>query len=91
MIDWAASNTHNKSISVSSIFTFSNTPPSGQSQTIIVAITNTSGVVVNATFPAGIRWPNAVAITTVAASRTNIYTFISIGGNIYATAVENLG
>jgi hypothetical protein len=90
-IDWSLSNTFTKSISATSTFTFSNLPSSGNSQTIIVIVTNTSGTDRTVNFPAGIKWPGSFPVTTVLANKSVIYTFICVQSVVYAVSAEGMG
>lgn len=61
---------------------------SGQFLTWVV--TNTSPASKTITFPASLKWKNAVPANIVLAGTTNIYTFINVNGFIYATAIDTM-
>jgi hypothetical protein len=61
-------------------FTFT-APPTGQAWTITLFLTQDATGGRLATFPAGLKWPNATAPTPdTTAGRTNIYTFTTLDG-----------
>ena len=70
-----------KTISSSSTFTFSNF---SDGSTIVIAVTTTGSY--TATFPTA-KWPGG-SQPTQTASGTDVYTFINIGGTIYANVVQ---
>lgn len=83
-IDWSLSANYYKAITANTTFTFSNALD-GQQITLIVAADATARTVV---FPT-VKWKDASAQgTSVAASKQNLYSFIKINGNIYATCIE---
>lgn len=86
-IDWDTSNIFEKDISANSTFTFSNDTTG---QTIIVKITNTTGGAVEANFPGAVQWQGGTAINSVPANTSNIYTFVKVGTNIYASVIDDL-
>jgi hypothetical protein len=83
-IDWSASANYYKAINANTTFTFSNALD-GQQVTLIVAADATARTVA---FPS-VKWKDASAQgTSVAAGKQNLYSFIKINGNIYATCIE---
>lgn len=84
-IDWSTAKVFKKTITGNEIYTFSNTL---DGQTIVVAIT-ASGADRTATFPTA-KWRGGVAATNVTSAKTNIYTFIRIGSDIFASVVDNM-
>ena len=84
-INWAAGNVLYHNTSGNQTYTFTN---SVDGQTIIFRLTAVGGAW-TATFPSGIKWPNGQQPVQTA-SGTDIYTFINIGGTIYASVVQGL-
>ena len=86
-IDWATGASFSKTLSASTTFTFSNSLPG---QEIRVAITNT---VANytVTWPSSptLKWSGGVAPVQTVGAKTDVYTFVNIGGVIYGSAVQN--
>lgn len=86
-IDWATGASFSKTLSASTTFTFSNSLPG---QEIRVAITNT---VANYTvaWPASptLKWSGGSAPTQTIGAKTDVYTFVNIGGVIYGSVVQN--
>lgn len=80
-VDWALGNTFIKSIAnTTTAFTFTNTV---DGKTIVVGITASAGTV---TFTS-VLWPASTAPTQTA-NKTDIYTFIRLGANVYGNAVQ---
>lgn len=86
-IDWATGATFSKTLSASTTFTFSNSLPG---QEIRVAITNT---VANytVTWPSSptLKWSGGIAPVQTVGAKTDVYTFVNIGGVIYGSVVQN--
>ena len=86
-IDWATGASFSKTLSASTTFTFSNSLPG---QEIRVAITNT---VANytVTWPSSptLKWSGGVAPVQTIGAKTDVYTFVNIGGVIYGSVVQN--
>ena len=86
-IDWATGASFSKTLSASTAFTFSNSLPG---QEIRVAITNT---VANytVTWPSSptLKWSGGVAPVQTVGAKTDVYTFVNIGGVIYGSVVQN--
>lgn len=85
-IDWSSANVFSKTISVNETYTFSNDV---DGQTIVVMIFNNSGADIDVNFPTA-HWNGGTAITTVPAGTKNVYTFIKIGTDIFATVNDNM-
>ena len=87
VIDWATAVSFSKTLSASTTFTFSNSLPGQQ---ITVAITNT---VANytVTWPSSptLKWSGGVAPVQTVGAKTDVYTFVNIGGVIYGSVVQN--
>ena len=83
-IDWNASQTHSKTLSANTTFTFSNAT---DGQTIVVAVTNTASNY-TVTWPT-VSWSGGVAPTQTTGAKTDVYTFIKVGTTIYGSAVQN--
>jgi hypothetical protein len=83
-INWASSSSFFKSISANTTFTFSNTT---DGQTIVVAITNTSGTA-TVTWPGTVQWPGG-NVPTQTVNGTDVYTFVDILGTIYGSVLQN--
>jgi hypothetical protein len=86
-IDWATGATFSKTLSASTTFTFANSLPG---QEIRVAITNT---VANytVTWPSSptLKWSGGSAPVQTVGAKTDVYTFVNIGGVIYGSVVQN--
>ena len=83
-IDWSASANQYKTITANTTFSFSNAMD-GQQMTMVVSADATNRT---ATFPS-VRWKEGTAQgVTVLANKQNLYSFIKINGNIYATCIE---
>lgn len=85
-IDWSLSNTFFKTLGANTTFTFSNET---DSQTIIVAITNTAGNF-TASWPAGVLWTNASEPVLTLGAKTDVFTFVRINAVIYGNVVPNM-
>lgn len=83
-IDWAAGDTHTKTLSANTTFTFSNATAGKQ---IVVAVTNTASNY-TVTWPT-VSWSGGTAPTQTTGAKTDIYTFIQIGSTIYGSAIQN--
>ena len=84
-INWATSNTYTKTLSANTTFTFSN---GLTGQTINVALTNTASNY-TVTWPGTVKWSGGSAPTQTTGAKTDIYTFINIGGTVYGSVVQN--
>lgn len=84
-IDWSTAKVFEKTVTSNDTFTFSNTL---DGQTIVVALT-ASGANRTVTFPTA-RWRGGVAQSQIISGTTNVYTFVRIGSNIYASVVDNM-
>jgi hypothetical protein len=76
-IDWSQGNHFTKTLSANTTFTFSNLPPSGMAQTIVVEITNTASNY-TVTWPSA-TWTGGVQPTQTTGAKTDIWTFIHNG------------
>lgn len=85
-IDWSLSNTFFKTLGANTTFTFSNAT---DSQTIIVAITNTAGNF-TATWPAAVLWANGSDPVLTLGAKTDVFTFVRINGVLYGSVVANM-
>lgn len=85
-IDWSLDDTFYKGLSGDATFTFSNSV-NGNVISIAVICDSSNR---NVTWPSGIKWPSATAVTSITANTTTIFTFIQLNSVIYATAVEGL-
>ena len=87
-LDWNDSNVYYVSTAVSLVTTFSNV---SDGQTLKYYVKNASGGSINSTFAASagttLYW--AVSIPTVAASKTNFYTFTRINAAVFADVVTD--
>lgn len=83
-IDWSAGTSFYKTLGADTTFTFSNIT---DGQTIIVALTNTSGNYV-ATWPT-VNWAGGSAPVQTVGAHTDVYTFVRINGVTYGNAVQN--
>lgn len=86
-INWSLGSIYQRSVSSNTTFTFSS---SVSGQTIIVKIENTDSLPVTVNFPSSVQWSNDTPIDSIDGESSNIYTFINIGGDIYASTIENL-
>jgi hypothetical protein len=90
-IDWSLSNVFEREITVldaaSTSFSLINIE-NGGSKSIIIK--NTSGINKDVLFT-GAKWSDSDITSEVLSNSTTIFTFVSNGGEIYATAVENMG
>ncbi len=84
-IDWALGSVFKKSISADATFTFANVQ---DGKCISIAVENTDSSAHVITMPAGIYWPLGEAVTAIAATASNVYTFIRIDGKTYAAVTE---
>ena len=86
-IDWATGASFSKTLSASTTFTFANSLPG---QEIRVAITNTASNYA-VTWPASptLKWSGGSAPTQTIGAKTDVYTFVNIGGVIYGSVVQN--
>lgn len=85
-IDWSLSNTFFKTLGANTTFTFSN---ESDSQTIIVAITNTAGNF-TATWPVGVLWANGSEPVLTLGVKTDVFTFVRINSILYGSVVQNM-
>lgn len=85
-IDWSLSNTFFKTLGANTTFTFSNAT---DSQTIIVAITNTAGNF-TATWPAAVLWANGSEPVLTLGAKTDVFTFVRINSVLYGSVVANM-
>jgi hypothetical protein len=86
-IDWATSTSFYKTLAANTTFTFSNSVPGQQ---IVVAITNTASNYTVA-WPASptLKWSGGSAPTQTIGAKTDVYTFVNVGGVIYGSVVQN--
>jgi hypothetical protein len=84
-IDWALAFTHSKTLAANTTFTFSNAI---DGKTIIVFITNTASNY-TVTWPT-VLWSGGAAPTQTVGAKTDIYTFVKAGANIYGSAVQDI-
>jgi hypothetical protein len=86
-IDWATGASFTKTLSASTTFTFANSLPG---QEIRVAITNTASNYTVA-WPASptLKWSGGSAPTQTIGAKTDVYTFVNVGGVIYGSVVQN--
>lgn len=85
-IDWSLSNAFFKTLGANTAFTFSNET---DSQSIVVAITNTAGNF-TATWPAGVLWANASEPVLTLGAKTDVFTFVRINSILYGSVVQNM-
>ena len=86
-IDWATGASFSKTLSASTTFTFSNSLPG---QEIRVAITNTvANYTVTWSSSPTLKWSGGVAPVQTVGAKTDVYTFVNIGGVIYGSVVQN--
>lgn len=85
-IDWSLSNTFFKTLGANTTFTFSNET---DSQTIIVAITNTAGNF-TAAWPAAVLWTNGSQPVLTLGAKTDVFTFVRINSVVYGNVVPNM-
>ncbi len=83
-IDWSAGSTFTKVLSANSTFTFSNL---ADGRSINVRLTNTASNY-TVTWPT-VSWPAGTTPTMTVGAKSDIYTFIRIGGTIYGNYVQN--
>jgi hypothetical protein len=81
-IDWSAGTAYHKTLSENTTFTFSNQVAG---RPIDVAITNTASNY-TAAFT-GVVWPSASAPTLTTGSKTDVFRFVSVNGQIYGSVV----
>lgn len=88
-IDWAENaDTYFKSISANTAFTWSNDQ---DGQTILVNIQNTDVVSHDVTFPTtNVYWPGGTSTVTVDANSFSVITFVRVGSNYMANAVNGM-
>lgn len=84
-INWASSQTFSKSLIANSTFTFSNTK---DGQTIRVRLTNTPSNY-TVTWPASVLWPGGSAPTQTTGAKTDLYTFVRIGLDVYGSVIQD--
>lgn len=84
-IDWATGNVFTKTLAANTTFTFSNNV---SGQTIIVRLTNTASNY-TVTWPT-VRWAAGTPPTMTVGAKSDIYTFVYDGSNIYGSAVQNM-
>jgi hypothetical protein len=86
-IDWATGASFTKTLSASTTFTFANSVPGQQ---IVVAITNTVANYI-VTWPSSptLKWSGGSAPTQTIGAKTDVYTFVNVGGVIYGSVVQN--
>lgn len=85
-IDWSLSNTFYKTLGANTTFTFSN---ESDSQSIVVAITNTAGNF-TASWPAGVLWANGSEPVLTLGAKTDVFTFVRINAVLYGSVVQNM-
>lgn len=83
-IDWSAASTFTKTLSANTTFTFSNAT---DGQTIVVRITNTASNY-TVTWPT-VSWSGGTAPVQTVGAKSDVYTFINIGGTYFGSAVQN--
>jgi hypothetical protein len=83
-IDWALGNVFTKTLSSSSTYTFSNKVAG---RTIVVRFTNTASNY-TVTWPT-VKWVAGAAPTMTVGAKSDIYTFIYDGTDVYGSAVQN--
>ncbi len=84
-IDWSTGNMFTKTLGAATTFTFSN-QISGQ--TIVVRLTNTASNW-TVTWPT-VLWSGGTAPIMTTGAKSDVYTFIYDGSNIYGSAVQNM-
>lgn len=82
-IDWSKFQTYFTNLASSVTFTFANNV---DGHTLNVSITGDASHTV--TWPGTVKWPGTTAPTQTL-SKTDIYTFIQINGNIYGSSITN--
>lgn len=83
-IDWSQGNSFYNNISANKTYTFSNVR---NGNTVILLVKNTSGSTITLILPSNV---NNSIILTVAAGKTNVYTFIRSNGFTYAAVVDGM-
>ncbi len=84
-IDWALANSHTKTLSANTTFTFSNAIAG---QNIVVRLTNTASNY-TVTWPT-VRWSGGVAPVMTVGAKSDVYTFFYDGSNYYGSAVQDM-
>lgn len=85
-IDWSKGQTHYKTLSANTTFTFSNT--ANTKLPVEVAVTNTASNYTVA-WPASVIWEGGVIPTQTVGAKTDVYTFKFIGAQIYGSVRQN--
>lgn len=85
-IDWSASSSFTRLVGGNTTFTFTNLPPYVV-QTINVRIINTGSYSVS--WPATVKWSGGSAPAATTGTKTDIFTFISYGGVVYGSVIQN--
>jgi len=83
-IDWSQSNAFYKTLAANTAFTFANVT---DGRSLVVAVTNTAGNF-TASWPASVQWRFGAEPVLSLGATTDIFTFISINGVIYGSAVQ---
>lgn len=83
-IDWAAGDSHYKTINANTVFTFSN---AADGLAIMVAVASTGAYSV--TWPAGVKWTAATTPTHSGNGKTDVYSIVQINGVLYGSVVQN--
>jgi hypothetical protein len=84
-IDWSTGYVFTKTLGANSTFTFSNNL---SGQTIVVRLTNTASNY-TVTWPT-VRWSGGSQPTMTVGAKSDVYTFVYDGSNIYGSAVQNM-
>lgn len=82
-VDWSSSDTFKKTLAANSTFTFSNTA----NKSVVVALTNTINNY-TVTWPV-VKWVGGSAPVQTVGAKTDVYTFVKIGSDIYGSVVQN--
>jgi hypothetical protein len=89
-IDWnvlvGQGGVYTRTLAANTVFTFAN-PRAGQA--IIVSVTNTASNYTAAFSDARLKWSGNVAPTQTTGAKTDVYTFVYDGTNIYGSVVQN--
>lgn len=84
-IDWSLGNVFSKTLSANTTFTFSNVK---DGKTIVVRVTNTASNYTLA-WPT-VKWAGGVAPTQTIGAKSDVYTFISDGTDIFGSVVQDM-
>lgn len=86
-LDWSQFNIFKKSITDSTIITFSNDLEGVSILFVAVNSTLTSKLI---TLPEGLKWAGGAPITSISANTSIMFSLIKIDGDIYCSAVDSM-